>query len=85
VTTGHFSHLLLQLLTLSASQLPHALLLDMEFDSLPFLVLDFEDVLLVIFAGGSSHEHLVLRRILLDLVYLGENKSFSLLFFGVVD
>lgn len=84
MSAGHFSHLLLQLLALSVAQLTHPLLLDVDFGPLTLLVLDFEDVLLVIFAARTPHKHLVLRR-RLAFAYFGENERLPLLFFWIVD
>jgi len=85
VSAGHLWHLLLQLLTLTVPYLSQSLLLNMHFDPLPFLVLNFEDILLVVFATCSSDKHLVLRLIWLGFGYLREDKRFSLFFFRVVD
>lgn len=83
VCAGHLSHLSLKLLALAVSRLMQPLLLDIHFDFLSLLVLDFEDVLMVIFAVGSSRETLILGGV--GFGYLGESKRFAAFGFGVVD
>ena len=57
----------------------------MQFDSLSFLVLNFEDVLLVVFATCSSHEDLVLGGIRLAFANFGKDKRFFMFLLRVVD
>lgn len=85
MTARHLSHLLLQLFTLAVSYLSKSLLLNMHFHSLPFLVLNLENILLVVFATSSSDKNLVLGLIWLGFVDFGKYKWFSLFFFRVVD
>jgi hypothetical protein len=56
-----------------------------QFDSLSFLVLNFEDVLLVVFATCSSHEDLVLGGIRLAFANFGKDKRFFMFLLRVVD
>ena len=85
MTTSHSTHLQLQLVILTLTKIFYPLFLDVQFDALLLLVLDLEDVLLVIFATGSPHEHFVFGGSLGHLTYFRENKRFSHLLPRVVN
>ena len=57
----------------------------MHFDSLFLLVLNLEDVLIVVFAAGSSDEDFVFGGSGISFGYFGEGEGFFGLFVGVVN
>ena len=83
--TSHLGHPLLQLFALTVSQLPHPLLLDVQLDFLSLFVLDFEDVLWVVFAAASADENLVGGGTGVGFGYFGEDEGLPLLLFWIVD
>lgn len=85
MATGHGCHLEFELIVLPLFQFPQPLVLDMQLHSLPLLVFDLEDVLLVVLATSFPHEHPVLGWSRLTPVNLGEHERLSQLFFRVVN